>query len=61
MAEVTCEATTPAPAATTTRTGDYTVTEADAARGTVINVAAASGRSGAAPRWCHPRTTSRFR
>ncbi|MDK0521142.1 hypothetical protein [Streptomyces sp. ML-6] len=44
--DVTCRATTLAPGASTTCTGTYTVTEADAARGTVINVAAAHGRSG---------------
>ncbi len=43
---VTCQATTLAPGATTTCTGTYTVTDADAARGSVINVAAAHGRSG---------------
>ncbi|MGW1036335.1 DUF7507 domain-containing protein [Streptomyces antibioticus] len=43
---VVCQATTLAPAASTTCTGTYTVTRADAARGTVINVAAAQGRSG---------------
>ncbi|MFF8416542.1 hypothetical protein [Streptomyces sp. NPDC015680] len=44
--DVTCRSTTLAPGAVTTCTGDYTVTEADAARGTVVNVAAAQGRSG---------------
>ncbi|MFE7618691.1 hypothetical protein [Streptomyces sp. NPDC057496] len=43
---VRCEAMALAPGASTTCTGTYTVTEADAARGTVINVAAAHGRSG---------------
>ncbi|MFF3175731.1 hypothetical protein ACFVQ0_24245 [Streptomyces sp. NPDC057900] len=44
--DVTCRSTTLAPGATTTCTGTYTVTEADAARGTVINVAAARGEAG---------------
>ncbi|WP_237109525.1 hypothetical protein [Nonomuraea sp. MG754425] len=44
--DVTCEATTLAPGASTTCTGRYTITDADAARGTVVNLAAASGRSG---------------
>ncbi|MEU4504127.1 hypothetical protein [Streptomyces sp. NPDC024089] len=44
--DVTCRSTTLAPGAVTTCTGSYTVTEADAARGTVVNVAAAHGRSG---------------
>ncbi|MGW2178079.1 DUF7507 domain-containing protein [Streptomyces sp. NPDC001732] len=43
---VVCEQTTLAPGASTTCTGRYTVTEADAARGSVVNVAAAHGRSG---------------
>ncbi|MFF4666148.1 hypothetical protein [Streptomyces sp. NPDC001282] len=43
---VTCRATELVPGATTTCTGRYTVTEADAARGQVVNVAAAQGRSG---------------
>ncbi|MFJ2897831.1 hypothetical protein ACIO87_23435 [Streptomyces sp. NPDC087218] len=43
---VRCEAMALAPGASTTCTGTYTVTEADAERGTVINVAAAHGRSG---------------
>ncbi|MEW1690501.1 hypothetical protein ACIQOF_08685 [Streptomyces sp. NPDC091265] len=43
--DVTCQATTLAPRATTTCTGTYTVTEADAARGSVINVAAARGEA----------------
>jgi uncharacterized repeat protein (TIGR01451 family)/fimbrial isopeptide formation D2 family protein len=42
---VTCQDTTLAPQATTTCTGTYTVTEEDAERGTVVNVAAAHGRS----------------
>ncbi|MGW5353620.1 DUF7507 domain-containing protein [Streptomyces sp. NPDC004031] len=44
--DVTCEATTLAPGDSTTCTGTYTVTAADAARGRVVNVAAAHGRSG---------------
>ncbi|MFG2215192.1 hypothetical protein ACGFN1_09985 [Streptomyces sp. NPDC048685] len=44
--DVTCRSTTLTPGAVTTCTGSYTVTEADAARGTVVNVAAAHGRSG---------------
>ncbi|MGW1408032.1 DUF7507 domain-containing protein [Streptomyces sp. NPDC002403] len=44
--DVTCEATTLAPGATTTCVGRYTVTAADAARGRIVNVAAAHGRSG---------------
>ncbi|MEU9318970.1 hypothetical protein [Streptomyces sp. NPDC048295] len=43
---VTCQATTLAPGAVTTCVGRYTVTAADAARGRVVNVAAAHGRSG---------------
>ncbi|WP_159012329.1 DUF7507 domain-containing protein [Streptomyces sp. NRRL F-5123] len=44
--DVTCEATTLAPGASTTCTGTYTVTPEDAARGNVVNVAAAHGESG---------------
>ncbi|OKI48049.1 hypothetical protein A6A29_03060 [Streptomyces sp. TSRI0281] len=47
--DVTCGATTLAPGATTTCTGTYTVTAADAARGTIVNVAAAHGQSGSTP------------
>ncbi|WP_328912374.1 MULTISPECIES: DUF7507 domain-containing protein [unclassified Streptomyces] len=43
---VTCQATTLAPGATTNCTGTYTVTQADAERGTVVNIAAAQGQSG---------------
>ncbi|WP_285566604.1 hypothetical protein OG521_03565 [Streptomyces sp. NBC_01463] len=43
--DVTCRSTTLAPGATTTCTGTYTVTEADAARGSVINVALARGKA----------------
>ncbi|MFE5089891.1 hypothetical protein ACFRCI_05725 [Streptomyces sp. NPDC056638] len=43
---VTCEATALAPGAVTTCAGTYIVTEADAARGAVVNVAAAHGQSG---------------
>nr|WSW68374.1 hypothetical protein OG461_20395 [Streptomyces sp. NBC_00995] len=44
--DVTCQSATLAPAATTTCSGTYTITEADAARGTVINVAVARGEAG---------------
>ncbi|MFE7466568.1 hypothetical protein ACFU6R_21030 [Streptomyces sp. NPDC057499] len=44
--DVTCAATTLPPGASTTCTGTYTVTQADADRGEVVNVAAAHGRSG---------------
>ncbi|MFI0896960.1 hypothetical protein [Streptomyces sp. NPDC020983] len=44
--DVTCAADTLAPGATTTCEGTYTVTADDAARGTVVNVAAAHGRYG---------------
>ncbi|MEV5198796.1 hypothetical protein [Streptomyces sp. NPDC053720] len=43
---VTCQAATLAPGAVTTCVGRYTVTEADAARGTIVNVAFAHGRFG---------------
>ncbi|MGW2847253.1 DUF7507 domain-containing protein [Streptomyces sp. NPDC001274] len=45
-AGVTCEATTLAPGASTTCTGTYTVTRADAVRGEVVNTAVASARNG---------------
>ncbi|MEE4496226.1 DUF7507 domain-containing protein [Streptomyces sp. BE230] len=44
--DVTCSATALAPGATTDCSGNYTVTEDDAERGSVINVAAATGRAG---------------
>ncbi|MER5747263.1 hypothetical protein ABT097_28835 [Streptomyces sp. NPDC002225] len=44
--DVTCEATTLAPGASTTCTGTYTVTRADAERGQIVNVADASGQFG---------------
>ncbi|MFF2011879.1 hypothetical protein ACFVWY_22740 [Streptomyces sp. NPDC058195] len=43
---VTCEATTLAPGASTTCTGTYTVTQADADRGEVVNNALATARNG---------------
>ncbi|MEE1736591.1 hypothetical protein [Streptomyces sp. BE147] len=47
VADVVCEATTLAPGATTTCTGTYTVTRADAVRGTVTNLAVATAEDGA--------------
>ncbi|MCX5401986.1 hypothetical protein [Streptomyces sp. NBC_00102] len=46
VTDVTCDSTTLAPGATTTCTGTYTITAADAARGTVTNLAAAAGQAG---------------
>ncbi|MFG3528716.1 hypothetical protein ACGF8B_18470 [Streptomyces sp. NPDC047917] len=43
---VTCQAATLAPGAVTTCVGRYTVTEADVARGTIVNVAFAHGQFG---------------
>ncbi|MDI3387787.1 SpaA isopeptide-forming pilin-related protein [Streptomyces sp. B-S-A8] len=42
---VSCESTTLAPGASTTCTGTYTVTQADAERGEIVNVAVANGRT----------------
>lgn len=44
---ITCQATTLVPGASTTCTGTYTVTQQDAERGNVINIAFARGQSGA--------------
>ncbi|WP_411145120.1 hypothetical protein [Streptomyces sp. x-80] len=47
--DVTCEATTLAPGTTTTCTGTYTITQADAQHGNVTNIAVAHGQSDGTP------------
>ncbi|WP_423218835.1 DUF7507 domain-containing protein, partial [Streptomyces kasugaensis] len=46
VTNITCETTTLAPGAATTCTGTYTVTEADAQRGSVTNIAVATADNG---------------